>query len=269
MKLGTIILSVEEVTPAVAKRWLGQNDVNRRLRHLKAAEYARDMLSGAWHIKPVAICFDQQGKLGNGQHTLTAIVDSGTTQTLLIARNCTRDQIAVMDLGLKRTISDISLFVGREVTSRQAAIAKVLVWGPGQIPSKSFAEIWDAYSQHKDVIDTALKGAPKRAGFSAPVLAACARALYTQDHQRIMRFLEIIDTGMVEGPHESAAIRLRDYCMSMRSTASADARVQTFEKANAALENFLRGQPMSKLYGTSKCPFEIPHTARAEEAAEA
>lgn len=258
MKLGNMDLSVESVTPAVAKRWLSQNDVNRRLRHLKAAEYARDMTANAWHLKPVAICFDQQNKLGNGQHTLTAICDSGKTQTLLIARNCTRDQIAAMDVGLRRTISDISHFVGKEITTRHAAVAKIMVWGPGNIPSKSFAEVWDAYSDHRHVIDKVLNVAPKRSGFSAPVLAVCATAMYTNEESKIMRFLEIIETGMVDGVHESAAIRLRDYCMSMRSSFGVEQRISTFEKAASALDHFLRGEPMTKLYGYTKSPFMVP-----------
>lgn len=51
MKYGQMTLSVEVVTPAVARRWLDSNTNNRRLRKTVVEQYAADMTSGAWERK--------------------------------------------------------------------------------------------------------------------------------------------------------------------------------------------------------------------------
>lgn len=254
-------LSIEHVSPAIARRWLELNECNRRLREHTAAQYARDMAAGNWQLKPVAICFDSRGKLGNGQHTLTAIIQSNTTQTIMIARDCTKEQIASMDLGLRRSLTDIAHFVGGDISSRQAAIAKIIVYGIGSMGSHaySFSETYEAYMAHKTVIDMVCENAPRQSGFSAPVLAVCARAAYSHDHEKVIRFIAVLNTGEIASPNETGAVRLRDFCRSIRSASGSRVlRTEIYNKAKAALDAFLHNRPMQKVYGLSAECFPIP-----------
>lgn len=251
LKYGPMTLTVEMVTPAIAKKWLDQNSGNRRLREPTVAQYSRDMDAENWERKPVAVCFDDDGKLGNGQHTLSAIAKSGKAQELLVARNVPRKAIAMMDRGLVRTLTDVARFLGSEVESRRAGVARILKWGPRDRSAKSFDELLEAYQDHADVIDFVCAAAPKTAGMNAPMLAVCAKAAYTRDRVRIRRFLEVMRDGLVEGEHESAAIRLRDFGRSLRGANSESLRQETYNKTMSALHNFLNGTPMSKLYGTA------------------
>ncbi len=49
--------SVVMVDPETARRWLGRNTHNRRIRLRVVAAYARDMSAGNWHITGEAIKF--------------------------------------------------------------------------------------------------------------------------------------------------------------------------------------------------------------------
>ena len=256
LKYGSMSLTVETVTPALAARWLEKNTVNRALRKPVASLYARDMERGDWHRKPVAICFDENGVLGNGQHTLNAIVQSGCAQEMLIARNVPRKSIAFMDIGLRRNISDVAHFIGEDFKSRTAAITRILAFGLAPT-GRSFDELFDAYLLHKEVVDFVLNGRPKAVCFSAPVLAVCARAAYTQDRQKILRFLEILQTGVVVDLSESAAIRLRDFLRG-RSSAGTLAQRESYRKTQSSLTAFLKGIPLAKIYGTTDEVFPIP-----------
>lgn len=264
LKYGSMTLTVEIVTPVIAKEWLQQNHQNRRLREVAVAQYAKDMQDGNWERKPVAVCFDEMGNLGNGQHTLNGIVESGTSQELLVARNVPRQAIAMMDRGLNRTLTDVAKFLGAEIDGRRASIARVMNWGPKTTTGQSFNALLEAYQEHADVIDFVCEAGPRVAGVNAVVLAVCAKALYTQDREKIRRFIHVLHTGMTAGGHESAAIRLRDFSRSQRGSNATAFRDELYNKTMSALAHFLEGKGMSKLYGTSVDLF--PVTALMEAA---
>ncbi len=259
LKYGQMLLSVETVTPAIAKRWLDHSNLNnRRLRLPTVNQYADDMINWVWHKKPVAICFDVGGMLGNGQHTLHAIIKSGIPQELLIARNVPSEAIAAMDVGLKRTIADIAHFLGEELGSRQAAIARLLKWGPASTDTRSFSATLDAYIEHDEPIDWVCKMCPRASGFSAAVLAVIVRAWYSRDRKRIAEFIEVMKTGVASGNEDVAAIRLRDFCRSLKSSGGRAMVIETYQRTQSALDYFLRRKPITKLYGTDKELFSLP-----------
>lgn len=262
MKYQSMDLSIEKVTPAIAKRWLEQNRNNRRIRRRVVDQYARDMVLGKWEPKPIAISFDETGWLGNGQHTLSAIIASDTTQELLIARNVSRSSIAAMDVGLRRSIADVSHFLEVDITRKGGTIARIIEFGVDDTRNRSFSEIFDAYTKHDNVIDFVLQhGKEKSCGFSGAVMAVCARAAYTRDKDKIARFLGIISKGVVAGDHELAALRFRDFVRSLRGATSIGLRKESYQKAECALDHFLRDRPITKLHGTEMEQFPIPdHT---------
>lgn len=264
IRYGDMVLTVETVTPAVAARWLTLNDGNRRLRTTVVAQYATDMTDGNWHRKPVAICFDQEGRLGNGQHTLSAIVKSGEPQELLIARHVDRKSIAMMDRGIQRTINDVAKFLGSELEGRRAGIARILAYGNIDTYGQSFDMLFNAYMFYKEPIDFVVDQSPKMIGLNNQVLAVCAKAYYSIPSHVITRFIEIMRTGEAAGEHENAAIRLRDFCRGLRGANTRALRLETYNKAMSALASFAAGKPMSKVYGTSNDLFPIPMMQEAQ-----
>ena len=64
------------VTPEMAARWLSNNPHNRRINEARVNELCEKIRSGKWKPSPPIEVFDT-GRLWNGQHRLTAIVQTG------------------------------------------------------------------------------------------------------------------------------------------------------------------------------------------------
>jgi hypothetical protein len=270
IQYGNMRISVEDVTPAQAAAWLERNVCNRRLRPGVVAQYSRDMLRVVWFYKPTAICFDEDGNLGNGQHTLGAIVQSGTTQRLLIARNVPKDSIAAMDRGVARSIADIAHFLGLDTNRREIAIARIVQFGEAagsSVAKRSFDELFDAFMSHETPIRWVVSLAPRVKFMAAPMLAVIVRAWYTQDRDRLAEFINVMSTGISNGPEDGAAIRLREVIRSARSFSTNSGKAELYRKTQTALERFLARADASKLYGTEKELFPVPTTMRAAKAA--
>lgn len=100
-----------EVTPKMAETWLQQNTLegkgNRRFRKSHAHTIAEEMRRGEWKLTHQGIAFGTSGRLLDGQHRLMAIVESGTTQPLLVFVDAPEDAFANHDRGAMRGMSDI------------------------------------------------------------------------------------------------------------------------------------------------------------------
>lgn len=261
MRYGQIVLTVEWITPEVAKRIIEHDNIdNRRIRPKVVQQYARDMERGVWHRKPVAICFDREGKLGNGQHTLSAIIESGIAQELLVAKNVPREAIAAMDIGLRRSITDVSKFIGMEIRSREAAVARVMEFGPDDTSPRSFEELFDAFLMHEESIRFACENAAKCAGLNSTTLAVVASAWHSEDRDKLLRFMDIMKTGVSVRPEDRTVITFRDFCRTLRGNGNADVKKEVWRKAKSALLAFLDGQVLSKIYGRDNVRFDLKNT---------
>jgi len=123
-----ITASVELITPAVAKKMLDGNMNNRKLRKFRVAQYADAMRRGMWDIQNDAITISQSGKLLNGQHRLTAIVEADQACQCLVLRGVDESAYAVIDSGLARTVNDSLHAAGLGLNStHMSPMAKTLI----------------------------------------------------------------------------------------------------------------------------------------------
>lgn len=123
---------VIQITPDMAKKFLGQNSHNRVLRQKDVNKFARDMRSGAWDFngEPVRIAVD--GTLIDGQHRLHAVVTSGVTVAFLLIRGLPLSAQETIDTGVKRTVGDSLHMRGESNATSLAAIArKAILWDAG------------------------------------------------------------------------------------------------------------------------------------------
>ena len=103
--------NIEAITPELAQRYLELNSrQQRKIRRHKVAEYADDMRNGLWELNGAAIVIDEFGNLIDGQHRLSAVVESGTTQRFVVVRNVREDAYRTIDQGMKRSLADASNF---------------------------------------------------------------------------------------------------------------------------------------------------------------
>jgi hypothetical protein len=99
----------ELVTPEMAARWLERNKSNRPLRQTVVAAYAAQIKAGQWRLTHQGVCLDCKDSLIDGQHRLTAIVQTGIAILMQVSKMTTAESALALplDVGAKRNYSDI------------------------------------------------------------------------------------------------------------------------------------------------------------------
>jgi len=129
----TMNVEIKEVTPALAREWLGLNRINRSVRRGTVARYAHDMRSGDWQLNGEAIVLNG-GALLDGQHRLLACVESGVTFDSVVVTDAPNEAMRTIDQGVSRNFSDVLKWQGRtDVTKLAAAVRLSWTWDSGLI----------------------------------------------------------------------------------------------------------------------------------------
>ena len=98
-------MSYEFISPEMAADLLETNNENRKISKGTVQAYVQDILSGNWdETVGVAISLDENGILRDGQHRLTAIVESGIGIHTWVCRNVSSD--GIYDNNRKRSNAD-------------------------------------------------------------------------------------------------------------------------------------------------------------------
>lgn len=144
------------VTPEMARRWLARNTRNRNIRKQTLDSYKRDMRAGNWRLEGSPIKFAPDGTLLDGQHRLTAIMETGVTVVMAVARGIAPEAQTVMDTGRKRTAADVLAIGGQNNSSMLAAAARLMLTIEGDFPEKyepSHEEIANCVADHPGLAD--------------------------------------------------------------------------------------------------------------------
>jgi hypothetical protein len=102
-----------QMTPEVAKAILAHHNTNNRpMRAKHLTDLSREMRDGRWRLTGEAIIFGKDLRLLNGQHRLTAVVNSGVTIVTDIRAGIEEDTFAVIDRGKVRDAGDVLSIAG-------------------------------------------------------------------------------------------------------------------------------------------------------------
>ena len=97
------------VTPEMAQRWLDNCNIGNRTLRSGWVNYLTDEIkSGNWQVTHQGIAIDNCGRLLDGQHRLSAIVNSGISINILVSISVPTDAFKAMDNGVKRNMSDLT-----------------------------------------------------------------------------------------------------------------------------------------------------------------
>lgn len=96
----------EIITPAMAKDMLKRNPLNRNIRerHLKRLE--KSIKDDQWQENGQGILIAKDGTIIDGQHRLTAVVNTKKSIVSLVVRNLSPAVKETIDLGAQRTCAD-------------------------------------------------------------------------------------------------------------------------------------------------------------------
>lgn len=128
---------IKEVTPEKAKKLLALNKKNRNLNKRHVDWLSIQMELGYWIFCGQVVGVDKSGNLINLQHTLNALISSGTTQKFICISGIDDRAIDVMDTGKARTAADVLQMNGIKNAVNLAAVIKRVI----NFESKSYASV--------------------------------------------------------------------------------------------------------------------------------
>jgi hypothetical protein len=251
-------MEVMTVTPAMALRCLEKNKVaNRNLSQSRINAMVSDMVNGHWILTHQGIAFDNDGNLLDGQHRLAACIQSEMPFKTLVTKGLSVEACVAVDNVRPRSITDHARQIGLDISTSHSSIAMCIEYGAEFHDHISIAKKLELIAKYRDGIGFAVAHSRSNSGFQAPCKAVVARAYYSQDHGKLERFMEVYNSMVTEGAKESAATTLRKYLTSGKLYGWS-ARGEMYRKTETALYYFIRGKPMSKIYGTEKELFPLP-----------
>ncbi|MBX7224108.1 MAG: hypothetical protein K1Y36_29600 [Blastocatellia bacterium] len=258
--------SLQTVTPRLARQWLDLNSNNRPLSRAYVEELARALRSGQFRTTHQGLAFDTQGRLRDGQHRLTAIVETGIAAEMLVSTGLTETELQAIDDGRRRTAQQVlSMLNEGDVSHFTTAIARELLIG-GQ-PKEGVKrlrptrlDLVECFRRHQEAIAYADQNLPQqgtgiRVGYVAAVLA---RAFYRVDRAKLDHFAAVLAGGYGKDGDESI-IRLRNHILRVRREHQRGAalRDDIYAKTEKTLKEWVEGKSSSRLTGAKEELFPL------------
>lgn len=100
-------VTVETINPKTAAEWLENKwDEQRPIMPNHVLRLASEIKSGKFRLTSDAVVL-LKGRLANGQHRLSAIVQAGKSAQFIVMRSNDDELYKVIDCGMKRTVADV------------------------------------------------------------------------------------------------------------------------------------------------------------------
>lgn len=226
---------IVEIGPELAQKLLALNfDNNRKLSDGYVKSLSADMRAGDWGLSNDAIVLSEDFQLGNAQHRLNAVVNSGTSQRFIVLFGSPKEAFQKFDTGRKRTMEQRITISGIDISQKECAIIRHAM---NSYTHPSVGTVQYGYQRHDELVaQTFLKhkeflqlvNAHKPGGpsfFWAAALKMYAemvhhgdRLVFNHGHSPLTRARLFIDlclngyskTDIACGPNEIAALKLRN-----------------------------------------------------------
>lgn len=263
-------VKIEEVSPELAKDWLGKSKGNRKLSDNYVLTLAVSMERGKWVPEASEVVFDDAGALIDGHHRLSAVETFGKPVRMAVKRGVPEGARNVIDTGRTRNMTDL-LAMYRSVDHANVRRAGLnvcvdLLVGVGRSsharPMLRTLDDYDAWMrQFREGIDWAIEstmrsgaaGVSTRSFCASPVFGAFAFA-YKLNPQGVAQFhkLAILGESLKMG---DPALALRNFVLTNYGSRPGrgerhDRRLATVKVLSAICAE-LNGQEVRKLQGNS------------------
>ena len=255
-----MITTLMTITPELAATWLAANAKNRPMRQSRVKQYAGDILANRWKTTHQGIAFYEDGLLADGQHRLAAVVKANKPVQMYVTTALKRDIAVAIDAGKPREICDVLHIINDMdwVSKEVVAVARVALTRFESDPrSVSGFAVREFLERHNDAIRFVVeitKNRKRNLTISVVQTAYLCAILAGEDRVKINRFAEIMYSGEIAGPHENAAIRVREMMLSNQQITKAD-RVKLIQKG---IYSFCRGVSIKRFICPDNYLYPMP-----------
>lgn len=120
---------IEIVTPEQARELLlaSEGVPNRRLNKTRVLRFAHAIDKGQWQVTHQGLALDTEGKIVDGQHRLSAIVEANKPVEMVVFRDVDRGTFKVVDTGAARSATDAMVFAGLTNGTAITAMARFML----------------------------------------------------------------------------------------------------------------------------------------------
>lgn len=188
------------ITPQVAAMLLAVNLGNRRLVPNLVDRYARLMATGRFVENTDCIGLGSDFRLMNGQHRLTACIQSGCSFTATVKVGIDPDAFHVLDNGRPRQKSDLLSIAGHPSSKVLAAVATLLFrYEQGDLTGRNVGveadQMFELIDRYPEIHDAVLRGHSCR-GVMTASLAAFGEVLFARQDPALARaFFDKLASG--------------------------------------------------------------------------
>ena len=259
---------VGDLTPELAEKLLARNPHNRNLSRLSVERMKRDIDHGQWELNGETIIVASDGKLNDGQHRCTAVVESGRTIKTAFWFGAARESRMTVDTGSARTVGHFLSMQGVSNSNNVAACCHWLMQledtddvadTPERRPTKQ--ELLDWWAANRNVEDSVNFVTASKSGKlgGRSVLAAAHWWLVQVDRVSADYFIQRLLNG--DGLKETSPIyKLREYLTDQYVKARASHQPHRLTTANklelifTAWNCFRSGRRMPRPQVTGRIP---------------
>lgn len=116
-----------ELTPLLANELLKSNDGNRGVSPVAVAQFSSDITANRWALNGEPIIIAKNGLLVDGQHRCHAVIDANKSIETVFVFGVEPQSRLTVDVGRKRTASDILHIEGIPNAAVAGAIARMVI----------------------------------------------------------------------------------------------------------------------------------------------
>lgn len=255
------------ITPEIAANLLENNFENRTLSKGTVQAYAQDILAGNWdEFVGTAISLDENDIIRDGQHRLTAIVQTGVPVKTWVCLNVAKN--GIYDNNRKRSNSDqISImcpdFDNVYKSSRYIAVARAIIYNTtGDRSSRPVTakEVIDFTNKHRDDLDGFFLNVPQTT-VAKISLALVHLSLYMAymsgvDINDILDFYDILCSGMSTKSEDFPIIAYRNY---LKDASHVDMTHSEIARCQYALKKYLTGSCVKRTMAPKDLIYSFPY----------
>lgn len=240
------------VTPEIAAHWLAANTYNRPLRKSLVIDYARQMKAGEWLVTHQQIAFTgnltSPGRLIDGQHRLSAVIQSGASVRMSVAFGVEEKTFAVTDRGASRSAGDCAEIpkVGASVMTMLSVIHEP---SARRISAAQLLKLWAIFKPFHEMLRAGqvarLSRAPVQAAWvfkmaednnNAEKLAGYFDLFCSRNYKSLPDSLSTLAAAVDKAPHAGRSANVRLFLVAIYALDRLNEPVSRIRPPNDALE---------------------------------